>query len=496
MAQAPTKQSTASKLIQILLPKKKTSPAGTAVTGTYQANNKDAVLSAPTYRNHTTDIFTERTANDARDLMKSLAKYDSDVSATIHAFLTIADTDLRYYVYDAEGNIDREGMKQLDLLVTALFTRYDYSTGFAFAKSLREVAEDLRYMLMLRGGIAVELIFDKYLVAKELRNVDLVTVQWKETQPGLYKPSQIVQGNNDGISLDIANFFVKYYRQNPTEIYTESMFVSSINTIASRQQVINDLYRIMQKTGYPRLEAKVMEEILRKNAPANVVQDEAVMGVWLNQRMQEIANSLTDMRPDSAFVHMDSVEVKILNEGGPGKSFDVTSIIEVLNSQNQAALKTMATIIGRGKAGTNTASVEARVFSKSADSLNGPVADILSDILTFAMRMQGYPGFVWCEYAKVELRPELELEPQRTMLQARLQTDLSLGLITDDEYHIQMYNRLRPDSAPELSGTGFQTESKAGVDASSISPNSDPLGRSITPKNTKSAKSNTVKKVT
>ena len=172
---------------------------------------------------------------------------------------------------------------------------------------------------------------------------------------------------------------------------------------------------------------------------------------------------------------------------------DAKSSIEVLDAQNQAGLKTMATIIGKGKSGNNIATVEARIFSRSCDSLNGPVADLLSDVFTLAMRMSGYMGFVECWFDPVELRPDLELEPQKVTRQARLQKDLSLGLITDDEYHLEMYGRFRPDSAPELSGTGFLGASDdVQVSTDEISPNSDPLGRSVTPDNAEAPRSNSV----
>lgn len=74
------------------------------------------------------------------------------------------------------------------------------------------------------------------------------------------------------------------------------------------------------------------------------------------------------------------------------------------------------------------------------------------------------------------------------MKQDRLLKDLSRGIISDDEYHMQMYNRPRPDYAPELSGTGFYEAMGSAIDASSISPNSDPLGRSITPEGSKECK--------
>lgn len=410
--------------------------------------------------------------------------------------MTVSNTTPRFYVYSQDGKLDTAGQEQFDALLRNLVQKNDYSTNFSLTKSIRELAENFRYMVLLRGAVATELVFNKFLLPAEMRNVDTAELEWYEATPGVYKPQQTPSAGGDPISLDIPTFFVKYYRQNPTEIYPESMFVSSINTVAARQQVINDLYRIMQVTGYPRIEVKVMEEVLRKSAPPAEQTDERKMIAWLNSRMNEIATSVTNMRADAAWVHSDAVEGKILNDKGPGSSMNVEKIIEVLNGQNQAALKTMATIIGRGESGVNTASVEARVFSMSAESLNGPIEDLFSEAFTLALRMTGYQGYVTCKFDPVELRPATELEPQLVMRQSRLQTDLSLGLISDEEYHMWSYGRPAPAGAPTLAGTGFSQpatgESSSVANAGKVSPNSDPLGRAVTPSGSKSARSNTV----
>lgn len=480
-------------LEQILLPKKKGNPKGVSSTSTFNPNQTGVVLSAPTYRDHLDDIFVDRVSQDSREIMKDLFKADPDVSATVGAFLTIADTDLHYVVYDMEGVIDREGQKLLEAIITGMEQRRDYTTGFQMSMSLKAHSEALRYMILLRGACAGELVFDKFLVPSNIRHVDMAEINWYEGAAGEYKPEQEPANANDAIQLDIVNFFVKYYRQNPTEIYPYSPFVASINTIAARQQVINDLYRIMQKTGYPRMEVTVVEEVLLKNAPEDVRQNKDSQVAWLNARLTELATGVSDMRPDAAYVHTDSVQAGIMNEGGPKSSMDVSSIIDVLNAQNQAALKTMATIIGRGESGVNTGTVEARVFSMSADSINVPIADMYEDMFTLALRMQGFEGYVKCKFAKVELRPDLELEPQRTMKQARMLEELSLGILSDDDYHMAVYKRPRPDSAPELSGTGFNAKTTS-VDAEGVSPNADPLGRSVASPNSKSARSKGVKK--
>ena len=164
-------------------------------------------------------------------------------------------------------------------------------------------------------------------------------------------------------------------------------------------------------------------------------------------------------------------------------------MIDTLNAQNQAGLKTMATVLGRGESGVNTATVEANLFAKAADSLNEPIGEILGSMLTMALRMQGSESRVIVRFPNIDLRSELELEAQLNLKSNRLRTDLSDGLITDDDYHIAMYRRIRPDSVAELSGTGFIGGAME-VEAEKVSPNSDPQGRSVSRASDKSAKSN------
>jgi len=209
--------------------------------------------------------------------------------------------------------------------------------------------------------------------------------------------------------------------------------------------------------------------------------------------LAEVGSTFSTLRPDQVYVHTDAVKPGIMNEKNPGNALDISSIIKTLNDQNQASLKTMSTIIGRGESGVNTASVESRIFSMNADELNNSIEDLLSGVLTLAVRLHGFEGTVEVAFRPAELRPDMELEPQKTMRQSRLLQDLSLGLITDDEYHLQMHGRLAPQGAPVLSGTGFMSTSTPAVDAPT--PNSDSLGRSLTPSGSKSAKSNTVKKL-
>jgi len=152
----------------------------------------------------------------------------------------------------------------------------------------------------------------------------------------------------------------------------------------------------------------------------------------------------------------------------------------------------MATILGRGEAGVNTASVEARLFALQCDGLNAPVGLLMSQMFTFLLRLTGSTSKVEVTFAPAEMRSPIELEAQLNLMAARLLYDLSEGIIDDDEYHLRMYGRIRPDSSPILSGTNFYNAgTQSDVNGNG---NNDSVTRSVTSKNDKAAQSNAVKK--
>jgi hypothetical protein len=465
-----------------------------SISTTFHPAAPTAILPILGYQDHLQSLSDVRLQKDARDLLQYMFWQDPDVSAAVNAYLTMADTRLTMVVRDLDQQIDPTATATLNQLVNSLFRVTDLQDGFQLKANLQQFCQELRWMLLLRGAVGGELIFDKNLVPTRIQQFDMKTIFWYETEDGVNKPEQRVPGAQSFIELDLPSVFISFYRRDPTQIYAQSQFVSVINTAAARTQVINELYRIMQVTGYPRIGLKVVEDVLVKHAPINIRDDPNQLATWAATRLQEIGNGFSGMRSDQPFAHFDSVEPSMINDKNPGAGMDITSVIEVLNAQNQAALKTMATVIGRGNAGVNTASVEARIAAMNADQLNAPVKNFLDQALTFLINVYGIQGFVDSTFAPAELRPRLELEPQMVLKQSRLLQDLSLGNISDEEYCIEMFGRLPLAGAPPLSGTGFQAVS--GANAQDVTPNGDPLGRSLSGEGTSAksmTKSNSVK---
>jgi len=474
-----------------ILPKKKNKAGGAAATPGYNAG--DVVRAVPGYDNHRTSLFDSRLADDSRTLLDNLTRHDPDVSSAIFAYGTISSSaDLVITAFDNNGEMSPDGIKLAQSILTRMFSTSDYTLGYNSKSARKQFLDDLRFSTMLRGAIGIELVYDKQMEPYELRNVDMATIEWEEKKPGVYVPYQKVQGANDRTNLNIPTFFSTKFHQNPNSIYGYSMFVSSINTIAARTQVIEELFNIMRMTGYPRIDISVVEKVLMANAPPALRTDPKARQKFVDSQLTSIRGTFANIRPDQAFVHTDAVEAGMINEKNPGASLQIREVIETLDAQNQAALKTMPSVVGKGTNG-DTASAESRLFAMNCDSLNETVASIISEALTLAARIAGFQGHVECYFTPIELRPVLELEPHLTMKRSRLAQDLSLGLISDAKYYLEMYGTLPPADAPELSGTGFLEQQKIDVNAERISPNDDANGRGQVSEGGQNAKSNRTK---
>src|SRR3546814_7309619 len=86
----------------------------------------------------------------------------SDLSSAVHSYLTIAGSaDLVVAAYDAEGAIDIEGTKLAKRILDNLVTTNDYTVGYSDKPTLPAIADELRYMTLLRGMVAAELVLDR-----------------------------------------------------------------------------------------------------------------------------------------------------------------------------------------------------------------------------------------------------------------------------------------------------------------------------------------------
>ena len=262
----------------------------------------------------------------------------------------------------------------------------------------------------------------------------------------------------------------------PDQAVADSPLLPAIQAVTFKQTVVNDIQRVLKRAGYPRHRVTILEDILRKNAPTDVRMDPAKLTAWLTKQKKTIAEGLSKLNPEDAIVIFDSIEIDYLSTQG-SMTVDFRPILDILDSQLTSALKVLPSILGKASGGSqNIASVEAMTFVNSLTFLQERCDKLLSQAYTITARLMGMKGSIVIKHNPINLRPDLELEPQKLAKQNRILQLQSFGHITDSEAALELGIMHSPKE--ELSGTLFLTGGPE-VDTENISPNADPLGRSI-----------------
>ena len=88
----------------IILPKNL--PSGSVSnTPTFSTSSSDQALPTPDRQSHTKDILDYRQSTNDSDIVKDLAKTDSDVSTTVSSYLAVANTKMAFVCNDISGTV-------------------------------------------------------------------------------------------------------------------------------------------------------------------------------------------------------------------------------------------------------------------------------------------------------------------------------------------------------------------------------------------------------
>ena len=431
---------------------------------------KDGDVYSPTAFSMYQDVGALRNLGDEYDVIKQLNRYDPDTANAIWATLRFASTPLTIIYRDDKGVFNADKTNEFKNLLKA---NWLISTN---EPSSEELSDMIMRQLFLYGGLGLEVVLNEFKFPTKFVLVKNKDVSWKSNK-GKFIPFQKKPGGSGEINLDIPTFFFQTLDRDPDEATAESPLLPAIQAIVFKQQVIGDIQRVLKRTGYPRLKVTVLEEVLRKNAPISVKGDEKQLAKWLADQKKAIGTELGKINPEDAVVIFDSLDIDTL-ENKNAASVDFRPIMEILDSQVVSALKSLPSILGKGKGGSqNIASVEAMVFMNTPRFLQNRATKLLSQAYTMTARLAGMKGYIEVSHQPINLRPELELEPQKLAKQNRILQLQSFGHIDDSEAALA----LGIDHLPveELAGTNFLNGGPE-VDTENISPNTDPLGRSIT----------------
>ena len=476
--------SAASTLTPVPLPTKpprRPQALGSFKTQVAKAQN---ALTKPDRRLANTDITTYRGGNGTNGVIRDLAASSPDLAATINAYLRVGiPEDFTIMAYDMDGKVNSEATRVATELVKRLTFIGDPAAGYNPNTDLDSLSESLGKELLQYGAMAVELVLDRQLMPSWLTPVSVTKLEFWEENDGVY-PVQVLSGNR--VKLDIPTFFYISLDQDLMTAYASSYLESAIQMVIADAQFMNDLRKAMMRALQPRLVATLITDKIMNSFTPEVRNDPDLQTQAINDLIQALEDQMTNLQPEDALISSDAVKYDSIAAGGDkGNSGEALKAVqELIENKLTAGMKSLPAVLGRD-GGSSSSTVSSMLFLKNADILRRKLNTLYSRIFTQALRLMGNDVYVEFKYAKLDLRPDAELEAYKSMKQSRVLEQLSLNLITDEEAVMALTGKLPPEGFTPLAGTRFTSNkvdtSNPDSQTSNMNGQKDPL-KSSTPK--------------
>lgn len=417
---------------------------------------------------------------DRRVAIRALSRVNGIVSAAVESYINLAMSDYSVTAYSNGTNLfDRPGTELAVSLANKMDTLNDYSEGFVDKRSISQLLETLLKEVILTGSCGGELVLDKFRLPNRIVPLSTDNIQWRVKKDKRKYPVQINTQGEDEIPLDYPTVFFEALNSDANTVYPHSMLESCLNNVYLFLEFLEDMSRVIRRSGHTRLVGTIKIQEAMASAPSEVKADPKKLQSYLISLRDAISDQLGSLEPNEAVVTFDNVEFNLLS--GSGEKADYTDLLEALNGLVASSLKSMPSALGLriGKGSQSLSNTETLLYLKSVEALRKPVESFMSRALTLSSRLAGSDTYVKFKFSPVDLRPKTEVEAHLAIRQSRILDLLSLGFMTDDEAAHMLGAGFRAEGAPELSGTLFRTGDK--VDASKATPNNGAQEKALSP---------------
>lgn len=388
--------------------------------------------------------------------IRILTRIDGTFSAALNSYLQLAmSSGYKVTGYSAGTHqFDPQATLAAMSVMASMDTQYDYTKGFSFKPSVDGLLETLLKEVLQTGACMGELVLNKFKLPEQIVPINVSSIEWHSRQDGTRYPMQI-QVSGPKLLLDLPTIFYASHAQQSTTIFPRSPFESALDMLYRYHGLIEDIFRVIRRTGHTRLVVKLVAEAVQQQANQEIQNDPVKMAAFFETTRKQVETVLSNLNPEDAIVTYDSVEVDKIQSAGD--KADYSTLMETLSGMLASSLKSMPSILGMRIGGSQSLSnTESLVFLKMVAGLRRPVEAVMSRAMTLAVRLAaGTDSYIKFEFNSIELRPEAEMSAHKSVIQQNVQRQLSMGYLTDDEAAHQMGVFPRAPGAPNLSGTMF-----------------------------------------
>lgn len=427
-------------------PPKPPKPGGLAYPG-YRKSTVATTTALPVARFDVANVdLTTAFRNGATtaETIRSLSRISPELSGALAANTRVGIPEKYIAIArdpDGKFNLDATGM--ILQLLRQMNTSPDYINGFSQVSSLRSVSEALAKEIQQNGSMALELVLDKQRLPIQFQPIptDPAVLIFYEDGKGT-KPKQKVGG--DEIDLDIATFFYVALDQSLYNVYAQSPLEAAIQPVLAATTFLSDLRKLCARHVYQRFDISIDQEKLRENIPDEVAADtENLLGPWLNDVLQKINDTITNLGVEEALVHWDFFTIKYIEGDNGDMPAAFQTVSTVLGGKIATATKTPPSVLGMGSTTQNVASTETLMFMMNANgTIRLKIQELYSKALTLAARLLGHEVTVEFEFDEIDLRAANELMAFRQMRYEYLTNMVSIGWMTDEEACLRLTGNL------------------------------------------------------
>lgn len=211
---------------------------------------------------------------------------------------------------------------------------------------------------------------------------------------------------------------------------------------------MTDLRRAVHNQGWPRIDLKLMSDVVANLIPQDIRGNPDEEQRWLNARLADVQQAYNDLQPDDSFAHYDFLEVTQAQDGG--RLFDPSAVLRAIERRLIKALKQMPILMASNEGTTEThGTVQWQIYVAGLQSLQNVVACLIGRMMELALRASGREGRVECRFAGLDTADRLKDAQEEALRISNAIAKWRAGFQTWEESAIEVTGSAPPEGAME-----------------------------------------------
>lgn len=333
--------------------------------------------------------------------LKTLRDLEPSASHAVWNYLRMVNPghDLRTYVFDGEGNENKEeGPAQafLDDLVR--------NVGGEYGGGLDQLHNVLALGLITTGAVCAEVA-----PTEEIDDV----IDWYPVDPTLItfrrdENDVLILGQKfrDGTFRALNANQVFYIPLDPDvdDPYGRPPLLPALGAALGKGQMINDLRAVAHNQGYPRLDVSINWKAIMEAAPTVLKQPgkELEFKEWTEGVLATVVTDYESLNVDDTFVHYDWLDIKMVGGAAGVGAFDFAALEKILTRQLNSALKTLPILLGINETTSEThGSIQWQIQVQGVAALQRLIKRVIEKLANTSLQIKGLQAHAKVEYETI-----------------------------------------------------------------------------------------------